>query len=140
MGSLLIAGSTFADTGNVTPDALSALGLGDMQVVSDNDGMNIRGKSSAFSIVRGTTTIFGQLTTPDTQNFVVGSDVNSVHGNAENTNAAATATSAKDHASALGMQLGPISNNGSQVYLGSISASVGSAGIAQGGFFALVFP
>ncbi|MBI85706.1 MAG: hypothetical protein CMJ81_21130 [Planctomycetaceae bacterium] len=140
LGILLITGPAFADTDRVTQDALSALGLGDLQSISDTDGMEIRGKASAFSMVRGTTTIFGQLTTPDTQNFVVGSDVNTVHGNAENTNAAATATSAKDHLSVMGMTLGPISNNGNQIYLGNIIGSVGSAGISQGGFVALIIP
>ena len=140
LGSLLVAGPAFADTGHVGQEALAALGLGDMQIISDEAGMEIRGKASAFSMVRGTTTIFGQLTTPDTQNFIVGSDVNTVYGNAENTNATATATSAKDHLSAMALTLGPISNNGNNIYLGSISGSVGSAGISQGGFVALIIP
>ena len=45
---------------------LASLGLGSMQVVSDAEGMQVRGKASSFGMVKGTSLVFGQLLTPDT--------------------------------------------------------------------------
>ena len=44
---VLFAAPAFAGDGNVPQEALSALGLGGMQVVSDAEGMQVRGMSSS---------------------------------------------------------------------------------------------
>ena len=55
---VLFAAPAFAGDGNVSQGTLSSLGLGDMQVVSDAEGMQVRGMSSfafasSFSFVSG---------------------------------------------------------------------------------------
>ena len=88
----------------VPQSTLKALGLGSMQVASDAQGMQVRGRQSAVVSVKGTSLIFGQLLTPDTKNFVVGSSVNEV--DASGTSAVAgTITASKDHAAALFLNL-----------------------------------
>jgi opacity protein-like surface antigen len=79
----LFAAPAFAGDGNVPQGTLSALGLGGMQVVSDAQGEQVRGRHfrgrySWTGTVKGTSLIFGQLLTPDTKNFVVASSVNEV--------------------------------------------------------------
>ncbi len=71
-----LAGPALAGDGNVPGATLSAYGLGALQQVSDADGMQVRGMLVVD--VKGTSLIFGQLLTPDTKNFVVGSSVNEV--------------------------------------------------------------
>ena len=43
---LMFAAPAFAGDGNVSQGTLSSLGLGDMQTVSDAEGMQVRGMSS----------------------------------------------------------------------------------------------
>ena len=63
----------------VSNSALQAAGLNGMQQISDDEGMEIRGRSFSAA-VKGTSLIFFQLLTPDTKNFLVGSSVNEVDG------------------------------------------------------------
>jgi hypothetical protein len=116
----------FAEEGAVSESSLRALGLGGMQAVSDEAGMEVRGRSSAFGIVKGTSLIFGQLLTPDTKNFVVGSSVNEVDGNVEST-AVGLMTIAKIHTVTLDLDLAVLFPDGS-TYAGSISGIAGGAG------------
>lgn len=58
----LVAAPAVAGDGQVPPSTLRALGLGGMQIVPDAQGMQVRGKL-AFVSVRGTSVIFGQLST-----------------------------------------------------------------------------
>ena len=71
----MVAASAQAVDGYVPFETLQPLGLAGMQRVSDADGMQVRGFSGSAA-VRGRSIIFGSLITPDTKNFVVGSDVN----------------------------------------------------------------
>jgi hypothetical protein len=80
---LLFAAPAFAGDGNVPQGTLSSLGLGGMQVVSDAQGMQVRGMSCSFGMVTGTSFISGLLLTPDTKSFIVGSSVNEVDADAE---------------------------------------------------------
>lgn len=133
-GALLATVPSFADEGHITQDTLARLGLSDMQTISDADGMEIRGRASGFSMVIGTSSIIGQLISPDTKNFVFGSDINSVHANVENTNALASATVSKSHSSSMDVKLGPIGIDGINVYEGLITVSAGGNGISQARF------
>ena len=98
----LSAAPAVADDGQVPQSTLRAMGLGRMQVVSDAQGMQVRGRQSASVSVRGTSLIFGQLLTPDTKNFVVGSSVNEVDASGL---AGGDPTATKDHAVALFLNL-----------------------------------
>jgi hypothetical protein len=73
-----------ADDGRVPQATLRALGLGGMQVVSDREGMQVRGQA-AFVSVRGSALVFGQLMTPDTLNFTTGSAAFAVDSNGDTT-------------------------------------------------------
>jgi hypothetical protein len=100
----LVAVPAVADDGQVSQQALRAVGLGGMQVVSDAYGSQVRGRTSGFVKVVGTSLIFGQLLTPDTKNFVVGSSVNEVDANGETTNTGILSAT-KDHGVALQLAL-----------------------------------
>jgi hypothetical protein len=123
----LLAAPAFAGDGNVSPGTLSSLGLGDMQVVSDSQAIQVRGRASSFGMVKGTSLIFGQLLTPDTKNFVVGSSVNEVDANAETTAAGGALTLTKTHGVTLGLGLDVVFPDLTQ-FLGSITGSAGGAG------------
>jgi len=65
----LVAVPAFAEDGAVPRATLVSLGLGDLQRISDAQGMQVRGQASFFSRVRGTTVIFGQLYEPATTTY-----------------------------------------------------------------------
>ncbi len=103
---LLVVGATpvFAEDGQVADSTLAAIGLGDMQVVSDAEGMNVRGMSSS-AMSMGTSLIFGQLLDPATKSFVVGSDVNVAGSTATNGGKNIVSQASHIQGSSLGLQL-----------------------------------
>ncbi len=118
--------------GEVPQATLSSLGLGDMQVVSDAQGMQVRGMASSFGMVKGTSLIFGQLLTPDTKNFVVGSSVNEVDGNAEST-AVGVMLLEKEHGVELGLSLDVEWTEGEVItsFSGMLQGIAGGVGLIQ---------
>jgi hypothetical protein len=76
LSALFLAGSTQADDGRIPQSTLASLGLGDMQVLSDDDGMAVRGMSGAAA-GWGTSVVMGLLLDPATSSFVIGTDANS---------------------------------------------------------------
>ena len=120
--AVLFAAPAFAGDGNVSQGTLSSLGLGDLQTVSDAEGMQVRGKYSWFGAVKATSLIFGQLMTPDTKNFVVASSVNEVDAEEQSTNGSADLGVFKGHGVSLDLNLD----------VGDFSASIGGCG--AGGF------
>ncbi|HEX5103139.1 MAG TPA: hypothetical protein VFV87_04980 [Pirellulaceae bacterium] len=116
---------------------LRALGLGGMQVMSDADGMQVRGMSSNAAS-GGSSLIFGQLTFNDgvgTQ-FVVGSDFNVSRGTSENAGLNAVSTANSNHGSGLILTLGPILNPG-LAFQGALTGQAGQTtlpGLAGNGF------
>jgi len=66
----LVAVPAFAEDGAVPRATLVSLGLGDLQRISDAQGMQVRGQASFFSRVRGTTVVFGQFYDPATDTTV----------------------------------------------------------------------
>lgn len=61
----LVALPAFAEEGEVPRATLASLGLGDMQRVSDAQGMQVRGRAFFFSRVRGVTAVAARLYEPD---------------------------------------------------------------------------
>jgi hypothetical protein len=57
----LIAVPAFAEEGTIPRATLVSLGLGDLQTMSDAEGMQVRGQATFFSRVTGTSVILGQL-------------------------------------------------------------------------------
>jgi hypothetical protein len=123
----LVAVPAFAGEGNVPPATLSSLGLGDLEVMSDTQGMEVRGQASSFAAVRGSSLIFGQLMTADTKNFVVGSSGNQVEANAETTAAGGALTVAKSHGVTLNLGLNLVFPDLTQ-FVGSILGSASGTG------------
>ena len=80
---LLFAAPAFAGDGNVSQGTLSSLGLGDMQVVSDAEGMQVRGAGSnaSFSFLA---VFSGLLYDPDTGSVAPAFKVFSGAASAEN--------------------------------------------------------
>lgn len=87
--------------GEVSPQTLSQLGLGELQVVSDAQGMQVRGKSSN-AVTSGTSLVFGQLVAdlPTGTNFIVVSDVNHAFDTAHNHGLNAYSLAGHNHGSA----------------------------------------
>lgn len=126
---LLASGPAYAEDGNVPRSALAALGLAELEPMSDDAGLAVRGKTSSFAMVVGTSVVFGQLLTPDTKNFVVGSDTNMVSGNAESTSALGTLIVKKDHFSAIELALA-VSTPSFGDFGGALVGSAGGFGVA----------
>ncbi|MGD9854987.1 MAG: hypothetical protein AB7U20_08550 [Planctomycetaceae bacterium] len=128
---LLVAGAApvNAEDGRIADATLAAIGLGDMQVVSDAEGMNVRGMSSS-AMSMGTSLIFGQLLDPATKSFVVGSDVNVAGATAENGGKNIVSQASHAQASSLALQLNVTTLTSS--YAGLLGGVAGGNGIAVG--------
>lgn len=91
---VLIASPALAGDGNVSPSTLKTLGLGGMKVVSDTEGMKVRGMSS--SAAAGGLS-FAAAVAIDGVTFAVAANTQAGAGSATNAglNALSTATSAQ---------------------------------------------
>jgi hypothetical protein len=134
----LAAAPALAGERQVPQSTLRAIGLGGIQVVDDTQGMQVRGRQSAFVLVRGTSLIFGQLLTPDTKNFAVGSSVNEVDGTGETTNVG-TITATKDHQVVLFLNLAVTFPDGS-TFTGNIGTFDAPAFAAGSGTVSVTLP
>ena len=136
----LVANPVFADDGSIPRSTLAALGLVNMEIVSDNDGMDVRGLSSSAS-ARGTSLVFGVLLDPATPgNFFVASDTNGSGATAENGGfrILSTASSGPQGSSGVGQLTIESGNPAVVVFNGMFAgnsghaADVGNAGMAFG--------
>jgi opacity protein-like surface antigen len=80
--AVVVASPALAEDGNVSKTTLKTLGLNDLQQMTDAEGNQVRGKLNGNGGVIGTSLISFQLLTPDSQNFINGSSVNTVIGDA----------------------------------------------------------
>jgi hypothetical protein len=81
---------TFAADQPVPTSTLSALGLSELDVISDAEGENIRGLSGGNGISKGLSMVSGLIVDPISNSFVFGSDVNSAKAGGGYGGAAAT--------------------------------------------------
>lgn len=130
--------------GEVSDQTLSQLGLGDLQAVSDAQGMEIRGfggyrnkhkgsskAGGAHAVTSGTSLVFGQLVAdlPTGTNFLVLSDVNHAYDSAWSGHTSAKASHL--HGSAIdGALVIPIE----QGFEGYLTGFAGQAAAPWGGF------
>ncbi len=124
----LMAVPALADDGTLSQDALSSLGLGGMQVVSDDAGMQVRGMSSnAFAY--GGSLVFGQLTHAASASFFVASDLNGGGASDENAGLSADslATQGPQGSSIIGLLDIQSGNPAIQVFLGNFAGNAGNA-------------
>ncbi len=128
---LLIAGvvPAVAEEGRVSETTLSALGLGGMNVISDAQGMEVRGMSSS-AMSMGTSLVFGQLIDPETKSFVVGSDINTAAATAENAGKNIASAASHSQSSSLALQLDVVTLT--SLFAGSLSGATYGVGLAAG--------
>lgn len=72
-----------ASEGHIGQATLASFGLGDIQIMSDQQGMKIRGQGGNASAM-GLSIVTGFLIDPSTNNFVGGTDAQSAMANASN--------------------------------------------------------
>jgi len=123
----LSAAPAVAGDGSIPPSTLRSLGLADMQVLSDAEGMQVRGMSGCARVM-GISLVSGLLLEPSTKNFVFGSDANFVMANAANSGCRMRAEAYKEHLSYVGLQL--TVDTGSSHYEGSLYGGAGGTGLA----------
>jgi hypothetical protein len=135
---LALSAPAFAGDGQVSTADLNALGLGQMQPLSDVQGMQVRGLSSNAAS-GGSSLIFGQLSFTDAAGtqFVVGSDFNTSRSTAENAGLNASSTAIHSQGSGLILTLGPIVNAAGLQFSGALTGQAGQTtlpGLAGNGF------
>jgi hypothetical protein len=133
----LVVSPTFAGEPVVSKSTLSSLGLGGLELLSDTDGMQVRGKS-AESFSFGASSLFGQISDPGNPgNFVTASDINGSRASDENAGLGADAlTTQGAQGSSIATQLDVVgtSSNFTGTILGNAgnASNVGAAGISAG--------
>ena len=126
----LSAAPAFAGEGHVPQSPLRSLGLAGMEIVSDAEGMQVRGMSGCARVM-GISMVAGLVIEPSTKSFVFGSDANFVKANAENAGCRMRAEAYKQHQSFVELQLtidmvnGPYSH-----YEGTLFGGSGGSGFA----------
>ncbi len=123
--AIVIAAPALAEDGNVSQTTLKTLGLNDLQQMTDVEGNQVRGKLNGNGGVIGTSLISFQLLTPDSQNFINGSSVNTVIGDA--TFGQAGESLAKAHL----VGIGPAITLDIGSWVGSVVGSVGGNGTVE---------
>ncbi len=119
-----------AEDGHVSHQTLSAVGLSGMQVVSDADGMQVRGMSSnAWSA--GASTLSAQLFDPATGGFASATTANGSAATAENAGLNAVSQATHSHGSAINPPLSlNIATLGSN-FSGVVSGQIGGIGLSS---------
>lgn len=80
---MLLAAPALAGDNHVPQSTLAAVGLGEMQVLDDAQGHEVRGMSSN-ALAMGLSLVSGLIVDPASKSFVFGSDVNAAMATAEN--------------------------------------------------------
>jgi hypothetical protein len=119
--------NAFGGDGQVPKSVLAKVGLAGMETVSDEVGLQVRGRSgNVFS--SGRSLVSGVLITPDTKNFVFGSDANLAIATGELAGVV-DPTAAHQTTSLVGLQLGVATN--SYVFNGFLYGGAGGFGYAS---------
>jgi hypothetical protein len=128
---VLCAAPALAGDGQVSSNQLAKLGLGGMKVMTDTQGMQVRGMSSNTQS-DGLSLVFGVLTfsSPNGTVFVVGADTNRARATSENAGLNAVSFSQHSQRSAIALQLGPIVGPGGLQFLGFAIGGAGGNGTA----------
>lgn len=124
-----VAAPVLAEDGNVSQDTLKALGLGEPEVLSDAQGMEIRGMSSSAAAF-GASLLFAQLS-DSLGNFILASDLNGGLASDENAGLSADslATQGPQGSSiAISLTAGPFA--GTVLGNAGNAANIGAAGLS----------
>ncbi len=123
----LSAAPAVAGDGSVSPSALRSLGLADMQVLSDTEGMQVRGMSGCARVM-GLSLVNGLVLEPSTKNFLFGSDANFVRADAGADGCHIRADAYKEHLSYVDLHL--YVDTGTSIYDGYLYGGAGGTGHA----------
>jgi hypothetical protein len=123
----LMAAPAFADSGNVSPSTLATLGLDGMEVLSDEDGMQVRG-SGGSTATMGLSLVMGLMIEPSTKSFVFGSDVNTAAACAEVTCVVTDPIAEHTTVSAVALELNVVTTT--STYSGTLIGGAGGSGFA----------
>ena len=120
----LLTASAYAGDGYVPQSTLAVLGLADMEVVSDIEGLQVRGMRGAATSL-GRSLVVGLVIDPESSSFVFGSDTNSAGAYSETTflNPVAEATHVTASAIDLSRTVG--------TFTGVLIGGSGGSGIAS---------
>ncbi len=140
------AAPALAGEGQVPQSKLANLGLGNAQVLSDSDGMQIRGmgrkdyghqnygkqqivgSSSSNALASGRSLVVGLLIDPATNSFVFGSDTNSAASSSENGGLNAPSSAFEKQSSGLGLDLNVVTSTSK--FNGVLNGGAGGFGFA----------
>ena len=121
--AVVVVTPALAEDGSVSNTTLESLGLNDLQQMTDVEGSQVRGKLNGNGGVIGTSLISFQLLTPDSQNFINGSSVNTVIGDAQFGQAAESLS--KAHL----VGIGPAITLSIGTWTGSVVGAIGGNGL-----------
>jgi hypothetical protein len=123
----VLSADAFGDDGHVPQSVLAKVGLARMETVSDEVGLQVRGRSGNV-FTSGRSLVSGVLITPDTKNFVFGSDANLAIATGELAGVV-DPTASHQTLSLVGLQLGVATN--SFVFNGFLVGGAGGFGFAS---------
>jgi hypothetical protein len=139
------AAPALAGDGRVPQSKLANLGLGNAQVLTDSEGMQIRGmgrrdyghksygkqivgSSSSNALASGRSLVVGLLIDPATNSFVFGSDTNSAASSSENGGLNAPSSAFEKQSSGLGLDLNVVT--ATSKFDGVLNGGAGGFGFA----------
>ena len=127
LAALFLAAPVMAGDGHVPQSTLQSLGLGDMQVLSDDDGMSVRGMGGAKAW--GVSIVSGLLLDPNTKSFLFGSDANT-SGSTATGGGKFGATAYQNNYSSI--DLGLVVDTNTSSYAGFLYGGAGGYSFASG--------
>jgi hypothetical protein len=111
--TFFLAAPTLGDDGHVSQAALNALGLADMETVSDEEGAQVRGMASGSGMSMSRSLVTGLLIDPNTKSHVWGTDLNIASASLEGCGIIVAPDPYTETASGINLNLDVVSTFGS---------------------------
>ena len=124
----LSAVPAFAGNGHVPQSTLAVLGLPDMEILSDEEGMQVRGQGGSAATM-GLSLVMGLLIDPATKSFVFGADTNVAAASAESSSLITDPVASHETASSVSLDLDVTTDT--SVYSGVLIGGAGGSGYAS---------
>jgi len=104
----LLAAPAFADDGHVPQATLDTLGLANMETLSAEEGMQVRGMGGSAAVI-GVSVVTGLIIDPDTKSYVFGTSTDFAGACLETVCPFSPPDPFQEHASALSLGLNVVS-------------------------------
>ena len=114
---------------DVPQSTLAELGLAGIEIVSDAEGMQVRGMS-ANAMTMGTSLVSGLLIDPATKSFIFGTDANAAMASAENAGLQVLTQATHTQESAINLSLNVTTLT--STFIGTLVGGAGGSGFASG--------